>query len=500
MSKKNSGELQETEIKQQHLKFYAQEEKLNVNYNDLDVPESLERDLGDAISDSGDLTSSASSVMAASVSDHSTASAASLSSPVKAVSEKKISEKKIFSEKKLSEKPPQPFSPLEESESSVYKIKKDKILAENLVNNAKTYNMTPDEKKRKALEYYYKLQQLVKSDKIELTRKFYLDSPFEELEAEYNYQYSLKDRRNHVKLYKDAMVMIANGIEFFNKSYDPFGVDLDGWSMQLSSDKDSYTEVFEQLYEKYKSKGGDLPPEIKLIGMILMSAFTFHMSKALFTNDFDKNIGNNPSILNTLLGNFGGSFDKTATQTATQGNVPHNSERRRVLEVLRNSKKNKTLSEESEKQKSATATQMSATAREHIIRQQNEIKLMQQQQQQTMMQQKLYQQKIAEQQEELNKIKQQTVVQPTEELQKKILVVQQKPPLIKPAVVQDKIVSDSIDKLDEELEGLQESVTSESDKTSVKKSSRDVSEVSTTSMTTSASKKKKKANVLNLWS
>jgi len=36
----------------------------------------------------------------------------------------------------------------------------------------------------------------------------------------------------------------------------------DGLS-KSTTDMDNYTEVLEELYEKYKDKGGNLPPEIR---------------------------------------------------------------------------------------------------------------------------------------------------------------------------------------------------------------------------------------------
>jgi hypothetical protein len=50
---------------------------------------------------------------------------------------------------------------------------------------------------------------------------------------------------------KHGLVFAAMTIEMLNNRFDPFGIELDGWTKVIMSQKDEYEEVFEELYEKY---------------------------------------------------------------------------------------------------------------------------------------------------------------------------------------------------------------------------------------------------------
>ena len=70
----------------------------------------------------------------------------------------------------------------------------------------------------------------------------------------------------------------------------------------MASDVDDYTEVLEELYEKYKGKGGGLPPEIRLLGLIVMSGVSYHFSQAIINSSgMTKTLQNNPQLLNKLF-------------------------------------------------------------------------------------------------------------------------------------------------------------------------------------------------------
>lgn len=84
---------------------------------------------------------------------------------------------------------------------------------------------------------------------------------------------------------RQGLMFCVSTIEMLNTKYDPFGVDLDGWSNMIMADRESYDDVFEELYEKYSSKVA-MAPEIKLISMIAGSAMMFHLQKSLVSKHF----------------------------------------------------------------------------------------------------------------------------------------------------------------------------------------------------------------------
>jgi hypothetical protein len=104
------------------------------------------------------------------------------------------------------------------------------------------------------------------------------------MEYEFDLLKSFADRRNGIKLYKNTIINMTNLVEFFNDKYDPFSIQLEGWSEHMSVEVDSYDDVLEELYEKYKGAGKSLPAEVKLLVLIGFSASAFHFSKKHMSN------------------------------------------------------------------------------------------------------------------------------------------------------------------------------------------------------------------------
>jgi len=77
------------------------------------------------------------------------------------------------------------------------------------------------------------------------------------------------------------LVACVTGLEFLNKRYNPFEVQLEGWSESVMEGVDDYDTVFEELYVKYRNKV-NVAPEVKLIMMLGGSAMMFHLTNSMF--------------------------------------------------------------------------------------------------------------------------------------------------------------------------------------------------------------------------
>ena len=177
------------------------------------------------------------------------------------------------------------------------------LLGNKLIDDVERYVETPEERRARAREAYSKLQDLVDKYEVKLTRKYSIDDDPDELEAEYKMHKERRNKTNQVKLYKNILLTIVSGTEFLNDKYNPFEFKLKDWSKQVASDMDDYTEVLEEIYEKYKDKGGKMAPEIRLMFMIILSGVTFHLSQTLFgANGLGAAVQSNPNVLNQLLG------------------------------------------------------------------------------------------------------------------------------------------------------------------------------------------------------
>lgn len=139
--------------------------------------------------------------------------------------------------------------------------------------------LTDNEIKLKKIDMLRKLSEL-KSKGYELSKEYNFNSSLTEMEYEYDLLRSYVDKRNGVKMYKSILTNGAAFIEFFNEKYDPFEFELQGWSEHMSIEIDSYEEVIEELYEKYKGSARGVSPEVKLMFFIFASGAAFHYSKS----------------------------------------------------------------------------------------------------------------------------------------------------------------------------------------------------------------------------
>jgi len=162
--------------------------------------------------------------------------------------------------------------------------------------------LTPQEARMKKIELLRKLSEL-KTKGYDLSKSYNFDSSIEEMEYEFELLKSFANKRNGVKLYKNILLNTASAVEFLNDKYDPFDFQLAGWSEHMSVEVDSYDEVIEEIYEKYKGSGKKMAPELKLFMLIIASASAFHFSKSTFKNlpGVDKILQNNPDLIAKMM-------------------------------------------------------------------------------------------------------------------------------------------------------------------------------------------------------
>lgn len=158
------------------------------------------------------------------------------------------------------------------------------------------------ESRMKKIELLRKLSEL-KSKGYDLSKAYDFNSSIEEMEYEYELLKSFANKRNGIKLFKSCLCNGISIVEMLNDKYDPFEFQLTGWSEHMSVEVDSYEEVLEELYEKYKGTGKSMPPELKLLLLIIASASAFHFSKSTFKNlpGVDQAMRNNPDLFAKML-------------------------------------------------------------------------------------------------------------------------------------------------------------------------------------------------------
>jgi hypothetical protein len=115
---------------------------------------------------------------------------------------------------------------------------------------------------------------------ISLPKSFNMTSDIYDMKREYDRLKKSRELENGIKFSRKMLVACTTGIEFLNNKFDPFDVKLDGWSESIHENINEYDEVFEELYEKYKTDT-KIAPELKLMFMIGGSGFMFHLTNTM---------------------------------------------------------------------------------------------------------------------------------------------------------------------------------------------------------------------------
>ena len=169
------------------------------------------------------------------------------------------------------------------------------------VPNSINPQLTSQEIRIKKIELLRKLSE-IKTKGFSLTKEYDFNSSIDEMEYEYALLKSFVDKRNSVKVFKSGLLQTVSIIEFLNDKYDPFDFHLQGWGEHMSVEVDSYEDVLEELYEKYKGSGKGMPPEVKLLLLLTASAGAFHFSKTQTSiPGLEETLSRNPELVSKLL-------------------------------------------------------------------------------------------------------------------------------------------------------------------------------------------------------
>jgi len=116
---------------------------------------------------------------------------------------------------------------------------------------------------------------------ITLTKKFTMMNSFEELKNEYDRVSHEHNVTASIRFSRKMLMMSVTAMEYLNSKFDPFDINLDGWSESIHENITDYDDVFGELYEKYHTKA-QIAPEVKLMLMLGGSGFMFHLTNSMF--------------------------------------------------------------------------------------------------------------------------------------------------------------------------------------------------------------------------
>ena len=163
---------------------------------------------------------------------------------------------------------------------------------------SKGYNSVDEEK----ADLINKLGRLEKKG-FAVNKRLNAYSNVEELRTEVKrITYSI-DVEQSVRFSRRMLVACVTGLEFLNKRYNPFEIQLEGWSESVMEGVDDYDGVFEELYVKYRSKV-NVAPEVKLIMMLGGSAMMFHLTNSMFKSalpNMNDVLKQNPDLVKNMM-------------------------------------------------------------------------------------------------------------------------------------------------------------------------------------------------------
>lgn len=142
--------------------------------------------------------------------------------------------------------------------------------------------MSREEVNNAKRELLYRFDRLEKKG-VRLPRRFSMASDLAEMQSDYERMVKDRDADSGIRFQKQVLVALVSGVEYLNKRFDPFDFHLDGWGETVSENITDYDDVLEELHAKYRGKA-KMAPELKLLMMIVGSAFMFHMTNTMFKN------------------------------------------------------------------------------------------------------------------------------------------------------------------------------------------------------------------------
>jgi hypothetical protein len=79
-------------------------------------------------------------------------------------------------------------------------------------------------------------------------------SDIEEIRTEYKRLTYAIEADRAIRFQRRILAACVTGLEYLNKRFDPFDLQLDGWSENMMENVEDYDSVFEELYQKYNDR------------------------------------------------------------------------------------------------------------------------------------------------------------------------------------------------------------------------------------------------------
>ena len=139
--------------------------------------------------------------------------------------------------------------------------------------------------------------------------RFTEESDLDEMNDYYEMKSSDLRRHKGVRTMRKVVTTGASLVEFVFGKWNPLNLELEGWSESMNENITDFDDVFEEFAEKYFKERSKFPVELRLLGLILWSALSFH-----FSNQMAKNMmKNGGKFMGMSMSDMGNMFGMNRT-------------------------------------------------------------------------------------------------------------------------------------------------------------------------------------------
>ena len=177
-------------------------------------------------------------------------------------------------------------------------------------------NETIDKERIELLNKFSRLE----AKGVKMNQRFTAYSDINDMRHEYQRLTYASQLEASIKFQRRVLMAGSTGLEFCNKRFNPFDVELDGWSENVMENIDEYDNIFEELFVKYR-ESVQVAPEIRLLMTLGGSAMMFHFTKTMFQAampSMNEVVKQNPDLVRNMVN----AVAKTAQSAGDERGAP----------------------------------------------------------------------------------------------------------------------------------------------------------------------------------
>ena len=99
-------------------------------------------------------------------------------------------------------------------------------------------NLTPQQQKIVKYDLLMKMAELVKQNGIQITTDYNMNSDYYDIKREYDYHIKVRGKKRAISTIYSGVICASKALEFLNNRFNPFGVNINGFSFNLEASRE----------------------------------------------------------------------------------------------------------------------------------------------------------------------------------------------------------------------------------------------------------------------